>query len=160
MFALSKETVFQHHVCQPNLCQRLKPLSLRDVRALGSTNDCCSYLLFLCELQSVGGCLCHGYISHVLWDLERFSFPPFTAVFFSTKGAHMNSEPLCSIGFYPPLPGQHPEEPAQISSRKQPPSQHGLQQGWHSCSALGDTESTSQNDPGQTPPLRGGTSSD
>lgn len=84
-FALSKETVFQHHVCQPNLCQRLKSLSLMDVRALGSTNACCSSLLFLCELQSVGGCLCHGYISHVLWDLERFSFPPFAAVFFKPE---------------------------------------------------------------------------
>jgi len=28
MFAVSKETVLQHHVCQPNLCQHFKHLSL------------------------------------------------------------------------------------------------------------------------------------
>lgn len=40
--------------------------SRSDVLVLGSTNNCCSYLLFSQELQPAGGHLCHGYTTDML----------------------------------------------------------------------------------------------
>lgn len=36
----------------------------------------------------MGGCLCHGYITHVLWLWNDVPFPPFTAVFLLIRGAY------------------------------------------------------------------------
>lgn len=51
-----------------------------------------SYLLFLQELQPVGGCLCHSYIIHVLWLGEDVPFPRLLLVLlffsFNWKGAY------------------------------------------------------------------------
>lgn len=48
----------------------------------------------------MGGCLCHGYITHVLWLWNDVPFPPFTAVFLLIKEVHIASGALCSIIFY------------------------------------------------------------
>lgn len=68
-----------------------------------------SYLLFLQELQPVGGCLCHSYIIHVLWLGEDVPFPCLLLVLLFSPlligRVHIDSEALCSIAFYLPVSG-------------------------------------------------------
>lgn len=109
----------------------------------------------------MGGCLCHSYIIHVLWLGEDVSFPCLLLVllfFFLLIGkVHTDSGALSGIAFYLPVSGKCPEEPLKTISTMFPLlAQHP---GWGSCLGLTPRAATSQNDPKDSLPLCGTTTS-
>lgn len=118
-FVISKETVCQHRVCQPNLCQHLKhPPPVR-------TCLCSAATCFSCRSCSPWEGVCVTVTLSMCSDLGRCSFSPFTAgfaFFFLLIGrVHMDSGALCSIAFYLPVSGNCPEEPLKTISTMFPP---------------------------------------
>lgn len=98
VLAISKETACQHHVWQPNLCQRLKHRPLvrtclcsaapTTVAATCSSHQICSPWEGVCVTVTLSTRSSFG---------KTFLFPVYCC--FPFKGVHMDSEALCDIGF-------------------------------------------------------------
>lgn len=157
-FVISKETVCQHRVCQPNLCQHLKhPPPVR-------TCLCSAATCFSCRSCSPWEGVCVTVTLSMCSGLGKMFLSPaycwfccFFFFFLLIGRVHMDSEALCSIAFYLPVSKKCPEEPLNTISTMFPPlAQHP---GRCSCPGLTPRAATSQNDSKETLPLCGTTSS-
>lgn len=138
-FVISKETVCQHRVCQPNLCQHLKhPPPVR-------TCLCSAATCFSCRSCSPWEGVCVTVILSMCSGLGKmflflaycwFCFFQFLLI----GRVHMDSGALCGIAFYLLVSGKCPEEPLKSISTMFPP--HAQHLGW--CSCPFDTKSRHQ----------------